>query len=53
MKRWKCEVCGFIYDEAKGYRRDGIAPNTPFEEIDMEWICPACQVGKEEFFEIT
>lgn len=52
MKKWKCDVCGFVYNEERGYKRDGISANTLFEDIDDEWICPACQVGKEEFYVI-
>ncbi|MGH8454764.1 MAG: rubredoxin, partial [Nevskiales bacterium] len=26
MKKWQCEVCGFIYDEAVGIPEDGIKP---------------------------
>ena len=26
MHKWRCEVCGFIYDESSGLPEDGIAP---------------------------
>lgn len=26
MKTWLCIICGLIYDEAKGWPDDGIAP---------------------------
>ncbi len=26
MRKFKCVVCGFIYDEAQGLTEDGIAP---------------------------
>ena len=49
MKKYRCTVCGWIYDPAIGDTDSGIAPNTPFEEIPDEWVCPLCGVGKEDF----
>jgi len=41
MKKWKCSVCGYIYDEAK----EGI----PFEELPEDWTCPQCGAPKSAF----
>jgi rubredoxin len=30
MEKWKCNVCGYIYDPEKGDSDGNIAPNTPF-----------------------
>ena len=49
MKKYRCTVCGWVYDPAIGDADSGIAPNTPFEEIPDEWVCPLCGVGKEDF----
>ena len=49
MKKYRCTVCGWIYDPAIGDADSGIAPNTPFEEIPDEWVCPLCGGGKEDF----
>lgn len=49
MKKWLCIVCGWIYDEAKGWPDDGIAPGTKWEDVPSEWMCPECQVGKADF----
>ncbi len=46
---WECQICGWIYDEAKGWPEDGIAPGTRWEDIPEDWCCPQCGVGKEEF----
>ena len=48
-KIWVCQICGFIYDEKEGWPDDGISAGTKWEDIDEEWVCPACGVGKEEF----
>ena len=48
MKKYRCKVCGWIYDEAKGDPDNGIAPGTRFE-VPAEFICPLCGAPKEEF----
>lgn len=48
-KLWECLVCGFIYDEAKGWPDDGIAPGTRWEDVPDDWACPDCGVGKADF----
>ena len=49
MKKYRCKVCGWIYDEAKGDPDNGIAPGTRFEDLPAEFICPLCGGPKEEF----
>ena len=33
MKKYVCDVCGYIYDPAVGDPDNGIAPGTAFEDI--------------------
>ena len=49
MKKYRCKVCGWIYDEAKGDPDNGIAPGTRFEDLPAEFICPLCGAPNEEF----
>jgi len=49
MKTWLCIICGLIYDEAKGWPDDGIAPGTRWEDVPEDWLCPECKVGKADF----
>lgn len=49
MKKWLCIICGLIYDEAKGWPSDGIAPGTTWENVPEDWVCPDCLVGKADF----
>jgi rubredoxin len=49
MKRYKCTVCGHIYNPTAGDPVTGIAPGTPFEDLPDDWVCPICSVGKEEY----
>ena len=49
MKRWKCSICGYIYDPAKGDPENGVEPGTAFEAISEEWVCPTCGATKDMF----
>lgn len=49
MKKWRCIVCGWIYDEAKGWPEEGIAPGTRWDDIPDNWACPECGVRKSDF----
>ena len=51
MKKYRCEVCDWIYDPAKGDPEAGIAPGTALEGLPDDWVCPVCGVGKEDFVE--
>jgi rubredoxin len=33
MRKFKCSVCGYTYDEAAGLQEKGIAPGTKWEDI--------------------
>ena len=47
--KYKCKVCGYIYDPELGDPDGGIKPGTPFEEIPDDWVCPVCGAAKSEF----
>jgi flavin reductase (DIM6/NTAB) family NADH-FMN oxidoreductase RutF/rubredoxin len=49
MKRYRCTICGYIYDPAEGDPPAGIAPGTAFEDIPDDWSCPICGVTKADF----
>lgn len=51
MKKYKCTVCGYVYEPAKGDPDSGIKPWTPFEELPADWVCPVCGASKDEFEE--
>ena len=51
IKKYECEVCGYIYDEAAGDPDNGIAPGTKWEDVPEDWVCPLCSVGKDQFKE--
>jgi rubredoxin len=43
---FECKVCGYIYDELKGYAEGGITPGTKWEDLPESYLCPICQAGK-------
>src|SRR4051812_43336629 len=47
--KYKCEICGHIYDPAEGDPDTGIPPGTPFDKIPDDWTCPDCGATKAEF----
>jgi Rubredoxin len=47
--KYRCSVCGFVYDPELGDPDSGVAPGTPFEEIPDSWSCPICGVRKADF----
>ena len=49
MKKWRCLICDFVYEEAKGIPDEGIAPGTRWEDVPESWTCPDCGAGKSDF----
>jgi len=52
MQKWRCMVCGYIYDPEIGDPDGGIAPGTPFEALPSDWVCPVCKVSKDMFEQV-
>jgi rubredoxin len=49
MKKYICNVCGYVYDPEVGDADSRIPAGTAFEDIPDDWVCPECGVGKEDF----
>jgi len=49
MSRYKCKICGYVYDPEKGDPENGVRPGTPFEKLPKDWVCPACGAEKDMF----
>ncbi|MGV8119982.1 MAG: rubredoxin [Candidatus Xenobiia bacterium LiM19] len=47
--KYKCEICGYIYDPAKGDSDGDIPAGTAFEDLPGDWVCPVCGAGKDDF----
>ena len=49
MHKYRCLVCGYVYDPAEGDPLGRIRPGTPFSTLPDDWECPYCGVGKDQF----
>lgn len=47
--KYKCKVCGYIYDPKSGDPDGNIKPGTAFEDLPEGWVCPVCGAPKGEF----
>ena len=52
MKKYKCDICGYIYDPAEGDPDNDVAPGTAFEDISDDWVCPECGATKDDFYQM-
>ena len=51
-KTYVCSGCGYEYDPAIGDEENDVAPETLFETLPEEWICPDCGEEKYSFIEV-
>ena len=49
MKKYVCDVCGWVYDPEIGDPDNGIAAGTAFEDLPDDFVCPLCGVDKDNF----
>jgi flavin reductase (DIM6/NTAB) family NADH-FMN oxidoreductase RutF/rubredoxin len=49
MDKYKCMICGYVYDPEIGDPDSGIKPGTSFEELPDSWVCPICGATKDQF----
>ena len=48
-KKYRCVICGHIYDEAEGDPASGIPAGTAWENVPDSWTCPDCGAAKADF----
>jgi len=51
MDKYECP-CGYVYDPAEGDYESGIAPDTSFDDLPDDWVCPQCQADKSIFTKV-
>ncbi|HSW57898.1 MAG TPA: flavin reductase [Dehalococcoidales bacterium] len=49
MAKYKCSICGYIYDPSLGDPDSGIKAGTSFEDLPANWTCPLCGAEKSNF----
>ena len=42
MFKYKCTVCGYVYDQKRGEPHRGIKAGTAFEDLPDDYVCPVC-----------
>ena len=53
MKKYRCLVCGYVYDPTEGDDTQDIPAETPFEDLPEDWTCPSCGATKDQFEEVS
>jgi len=49
MDKWRCQICGYIYDPDRGDTGNSIEPGVPWEDLPEDWVCPECGAPKDQF----
>ena len=49
LERCQCQVCGHIYDPARGEPEQGLPPGVAFDDLPQEWVCPVCASPKDMY----
>jgi len=49
MKKYVCDLCGYVYDPTEGDPDNGVQPGTAFEDLPEDWVCPLCGAAKSDF----
>ena len=49
MKKYTCDICGYVYDPEAGDPDNDIPAGTSFESLPEGWVCPLCGAGKDDF----
>lgn len=49
MKKYLCEVCGYVYDPAIGDVDHNIPAGTDFNDLPDSWTCPPCGADRHAF----
>jgi len=49
--KFRCMVCGYVYDPDQGDPENGVDAQTPFDQLPDDWVCPVCGASKDQFEE--
>ncbi len=53
LDKYRCSVCGYVYDPQLGDPDNKVPPGTPFANVPTGWTCPMCGASKEEFEKVA
>lgn len=51
--KYRCTICGYIYDPEQGDVSSGVKPGTAFEDLPDSWVCPICGAPKTSFEKVV
>jgi len=49
MFKWRCSICGYVYDSEAGDPESGVLSGVIFDELSETWGCPDCGADKNLF----
>ncbi len=49
MRKYECNICGYVYDPEQGDPDSGVEPGTKWEDVPDDWECPVCGASKDDF----
>ena len=49
MKKYVCNLCGYVYDPEEGDPDNGVVAGTAFEDLPEDWVCPVCGASQDDF----
>ena len=49
MRKYRCSICWYIYDEQEGIPEKDIPPGTKWEDLPDDFACPLCTAHKSLF----
>ncbi len=52
MDKYKCIICGYIYDPKIGDPEHVVTPGTSFTNLPADWVCPECGAQQDQFEKI-
>ncbi len=51
--KYRCSICGYIYDPEEGDPAAGVKAGTAFEDLPDSWVCPVCGAPKTSFEKVA
>jgi rubredoxin len=52
MKKYRCDICGYVYDPDMGDDSADIPAGTAFDDLPDDYECPVCAAEKDDFSEM-
>jgi flavin reductase (DIM6/NTAB) family NADH-FMN oxidoreductase RutF/rubredoxin len=52
IDKYRCQICGYIYNPQEGDPDSGIEAGTKFEDLPHDWLSPICGASKKQFQKI-